>query len=91
MRSEPSTIRNYGKLLLDLAQTVPDGMVAFFTSYSYMQEIVREWHEVCAPCKEGVTRGVRWGSARACPGYFVLLPPGASRIKVLENTRRDRP
>ena len=40
MRSEPATIRNYGKLLLDLAQTVPDGMVAFFTSYSYMQATV---------------------------------------------------
>ena len=43
-RSEPATIRNYGKLLLECAQTVPDGVVAFFTSYSYMQEIVREWH-----------------------------------------------
>jgi len=38
-------VRNYGKLLLDLAATVPDGMVAFFTSYSYMQEIVAKWHE----------------------------------------------
>ena len=43
-RSDPATIRNYGKLLLECAQTVPDGVVAFFTSYSYMQEIVREWH-----------------------------------------------
>ena len=40
-RSEPSTIRNYGHLLLECAQTVPDGIVAFFTSYSYMQEVVR--------------------------------------------------
>lgn len=39
-----ATIRNYGKLLLECAQVVPDGVVAFFTSYSYMQEIVREWH-----------------------------------------------
>ena len=30
-------MRNYGKLLTDLAAVVPDGMVAFFTSYSYMQ------------------------------------------------------
>ena len=43
-RSEAATIDNYGKLLLEMAATVPDGMVAFFTSYSYMQEIVREWH-----------------------------------------------
>lgn len=43
LRSEPATIRNYGKLLVDMAAVVPDGMVAFFTSYSYMQQIVREW------------------------------------------------
>jgi DNA excision repair protein ERCC-2 len=45
-RSDPATIRNYGKLLLDCAQVVPDGVVAFFTSYSYMQEVVREWHSM---------------------------------------------
>jgi len=44
LRSEPTTVRNYGKLLLDIAATVPDGVVAFFTSYSYMQQVVREWH-----------------------------------------------
>ena len=31
LRSEPATIRNYGKLLVDMASAVPDGMVAFFT------------------------------------------------------------
>ena len=40
-RSDPDTIRNYGKLLLECAASVPDGIVAFFTSYSYMQEVVR--------------------------------------------------
>ena len=45
LRSEPLTVRNYGKLLLDVAASVPDGVVAFFTSYTYMQEIVREWHK----------------------------------------------
>lgn len=45
-RSEPATIRNYGKLLLECARAVPDGVVAFFTSYMYMQEIVREWHNI---------------------------------------------
>jgi DNA excision repair protein ERCC-2 len=43
-RSDKSTIRNYGALLLECARVVPDGIVAFFTSYSYMQEVVREWH-----------------------------------------------
>jgi len=43
-RSDPATIRNYGTLLIECARVVPDGIVAFFTSYSYMQEVVREWH-----------------------------------------------
>jgi len=45
-RSDPTTIRNYGALLLECARCVPDGIVAFFTSYSYMQEVVREWHSM---------------------------------------------
>lgn len=30
-RRDPSIVANFGKLLLELAQTVPDGMVCFFT------------------------------------------------------------
>ena len=45
-RSKPSTIGNYGKLLLECAKGVPDGVVAFFTSYTYMQEVVAKWHEM---------------------------------------------
>mmetsp|Transcript_10674 Transcript_10674/g.39175 ORF Transcript_10674/g.39175 Transcript_10674/m.39175 type:complete len:789 (+) Transcript_10674:294-2660(+) len=45
MRSDPGVVRNYGKLLLDLAQTVPDGLVCFFVSYSYMDGIVSTWDE----------------------------------------------
>ena len=42
--SDRNTIANYGQLVVEMARSVPDGVVAFFTSYSYMQEIVREWH-----------------------------------------------
>ena len=70
MRSEPSTIRNYGKLLLDLAQTVPDGMVAFFTSYSYMQEIVREWPEA------EVERGGGSRGSLGAMGQVEIFEPG---------------
>lgn len=38
--------RNYGELLLDLAKYVPDGIVTFFPSYSYMEEIVTEWKKL---------------------------------------------
>jgi DNA excision repair protein ERCC-2 len=31
-------VRNYGRLLVDLAAVVPDGMVCFFVSYLYMDK-----------------------------------------------------
>lgn len=33
MRSDPGVVRNYGRLLVDLAAVVPDGIVCFFVSY----------------------------------------------------------
>jgi DNA excision repair protein ERCC-2 len=44
-RGDPSVVRNYGRLLVDLAAVVPDGMVCFFVSYSYMDSIVAAWHD----------------------------------------------
>lgn len=35
MRSDPGVMRNYGRLLVELAATVPDGIVAFFVSYRW--------------------------------------------------------
>ncbi|NXP75355.1 ERCC2 helicase, partial [Ramphastos sulfuratus] len=40
-----SVIRNYGNLLLELSAVVPDGLVAFFTSYQYLENIVASWYE----------------------------------------------
>jgi DNA excision repair protein ERCC-2 len=46
MRSDPGVVRNYGRMLVDLAATVPDGIVCFFVSYHYMDSIVSRWHEM---------------------------------------------
>jgi len=40
-----AVIRNYGNLLLEMSAIVPDGIVAFFTSYIYMENIVASWYE----------------------------------------------
>ena len=32
-----------GAMLVELCGTIPDGVVAFFTSYSYMESIISEW------------------------------------------------
>ncbi|CAI9741824.1 general transcription and DNA repair factor IIH helicase subunit XPD-like [Octopus vulgaris] len=44
-REDIAVIRNYGNLLVDLCRIVPDGIVGFFTSYSYMETIVASWYE----------------------------------------------
>uniref|UniRef100_A0AC35TGP0 General transcription and DNA repair factor IIH helicase subunit XPD n=1 Tax=Rhabditophanes sp. KR3021 TaxID=114890 RepID=A0AC35TGP0_9BILA len=44
-REEASVIRNYGNLILEIAQLVPDGMVVFFTSYGYMENVVGLWYD----------------------------------------------
>jgi DNA excision repair protein ERCC-2 len=44
LRDDESVTRNYGELLVELAATVPDGIVCFFTSYMYMEKVVERWH-----------------------------------------------
>jgi DNA excision repair protein ERCC-2 len=51
MRNDPGVVRNYGKLITELAAVVPDGMVCFFVSYS-----VRLFNEVwCELCEQAVS------------------------------------
>ena len=46
MRNDDNVIRNYGKMLVELCGAIPDGIVAFFVSYSYMDQIVSRWHDL---------------------------------------------
>jgi len=45
-REDMGTMRNYGSLLVDIAKTVPDGVVCFFTSYMWMEKIVSCWDHI---------------------------------------------
>ncbi|ESQ36609.1 hypothetical protein EUTSA_v10006888mg [Eutrema salsugineum] len=45
MRSDPGVVRNYGKFLVEMVSIVPDGVVCFFVSYSYMDGIIATWNE----------------------------------------------
>jgi hypothetical protein len=42
-RSDRSIIINYGRLIVEMSAVVPDGMVVFFPSYRYMEEVVTAW------------------------------------------------
>ena len=44
-REDPAVIRNYGNLLVDMVTVVPDGVVCFFTSYMYMENVVSSWYD----------------------------------------------
>lgn len=44
-RTDPAVIRSYGGLLIDMCAIVPDGIICFFVSYTYMESIVARWHE----------------------------------------------
>ena len=42
-RDDTAVIRNYGSLLAETVAIVPDGVVCFFTSYMYMENVVAAW------------------------------------------------
>ncbi|KAG4306211.1 hypothetical protein PORY_000199 [Pneumocystis oryctolagi] len=43
VRDDPSVIRNYGDILIEFSKITPDGLVAFFPSYLYMESIISQW------------------------------------------------
>mmetsp|Transcript_15446 Transcript_15446/g.27960 ORF Transcript_15446/g.27960 Transcript_15446/m.27960 type:complete len:704 (-) Transcript_15446:3656-5767(-) len=42
---DDAIMRNYGDLLVELADTVPDGIVCFFPSFKYIEDVVIKWNE----------------------------------------------
>eukprot|EP00899_Mesostigma_viride_P004876 jgi/Mesvir1/1438/Mv14431-RA.2 len=46
MRNDPGVVRNYGRLLVGMAEVVPDGIVCFFVSYAYMDAIICAWNAI---------------------------------------------
>jgi Rad3-related DNA helicase len=73
VRNDPAVVRNFGSILIDMAKTVPDGVVAFFPSYLYMESIVSAWYDMVSWLPfvgEGELIGrvfsVRFGSINCC-------------------------
>jgi len=53
LREDADVLRNYGHLLEELVQTVPDGIVCFFTSKVYMRKVIKNWFETGALTRLG--------------------------------------
>ena len=62
--SSSAVIRNYGNLVVEMASVVPDGVVCFFTSYTYM---VSYTQYVCQYQAQHVIRPSRATSWDALP------------------------
>lgn len=45
-RNDMAVVRNYGSMLVDICSAIPDGVVAFFTSYSYMEQLISDWDAI---------------------------------------------
>jgi len=46
VRNDIAVVRNYGNILIEFSKAIPDGIVAFFPSYLYMESIVSAWNEL---------------------------------------------
>lgn len=42
-RNQPTTIDELGNCILQLAKCIPDGIVIFFPSYSYLEQVITRW------------------------------------------------
>lgn len=63
LRSDPGVEKNYGKLLLEMVAVVPDGVVCFFVSYSYMDGIINSWHD------SGILKVIKYFSSY--PNHYI--------------------
>lgn len=97
-RSEEATVRAYGELLIQMAESVPDGLVAFFPSYLYMEEVIRMWAERPQAPRRGPDGGAPPAQARRLPSIldrvlehklvYIETPDIVETTLALENYKR---
>ncbi|ORZ03452.1 DNA repair helicase [Syncephalastrum racemosum] len=46
VRNDPAVVRNFGQVMVEFSKIVPDGVVCFFPSYLYMEQIVSMWNDM---------------------------------------------
>ncbi|KAI1458608.1 DNA repair helicase [Annulohypoxylon moriforme] len=77
-RSDKSMIRDLGIAILNICTAVPDGVVVFFPSYGYLDEVVATWNETSA----GQTQSL-WDKLQTKKAAFRETKGGSSE-EVLE-------
>lgn len=46
VRNDLAVVRNYANILLEFSKITPDGLVCFFPSYLYMENIITAWNDL---------------------------------------------
>ncbi|AEO67643.1 uncharacterized protein THITE_2116525 [Thermothielavioides terrestris NRRL 8126] len=70
-RSDRAMIRQLGLALLNICSVVPDGVVVFFPSYGYLDEVVASWQTPDNPASQGAPGTA--GPATAAPTIWDRL------------------
>ena len=93
VRNDPAVVRNFGQILIEYSKIVPDGVVAFFPSYLYMESIVAAWNDMVSGSLFPV---IVFVSVRFSCRFLSCYTPGypkrglEEQVDFRRNTRRQR-
>lgn len=77
-RQEPAMIRQLGLALLNICSVVPDGVVVFFPSYGYLDQVVAAWQTPETTTTAATTQPTIWDRLAAKKAVFRETKNGAS-------------
>lgn len=83
-RKDPTMVRQLGLALLNICSIVPDGVVVFFPSYSYLDEVVSAWQ---TPAPANPTQSPLWDRLAAKKALFRETKGGATDDLLQEYTQ----
>ncbi|KAG7284262.1 hypothetical protein NEMBOFW57_010626 [Staphylotrichum longicolle] len=83
-RKDPTMVRQLGLALLNICSIVPDGVVVFFPSYSYLDEVVSAW-QTADPANP--TQSPLWDRLAAKKALFRETKGGATDDLLQEYTQ----
>ncbi|KAK4244371.1 ATP-dependent RNA helicase chl1 [Corynascus novoguineensis] len=69
-RQEPAMIRQLGLALLNICSVVPDGVVVFFPSYGYLDQVVAAWQTPETTTTAATTQPTLWDRLAAKKAVF---------------------
>ncbi|CAK7264478.1 ATP-dependent DNA helicase chl1 [Sporothrix epigloea] len=79
-RSQPAMLSDLGAALLNLCTVVPDGVVVFFPSYGYLDEVIQAWKKRDA---NSTSQGCVWDRLQAKKAVFCESRGASSSDSVL--------